>query len=276
VPEIVAVAEELGAALTPVPFLSSTVMAGQVLARCGGTDEVLNALATGRQTAAVGVLSSAAGAMTGVAPAVPDGVGARWLVAVVGNRLALVDLQQSGVVVTPVDSLDLSRPAARIALDHVQSQTLTDDASAVLTASRPVIRVAVAAGQLGGAQECLDRTVSYVKERRQFGRAVGSFQAIKHTLADLLVQVELARSAVDRAVAVHEDPRAFTEAALVARIWCTDAYRLVSAEAVQLHGGIGFTWEHDAHLYFRRARADAALLGTVAAAHKKLAGLLDW
>ncbi|HEY2832784.1 MAG TPA: acyl-CoA dehydrogenase family protein [Sporichthyaceae bacterium] len=282
-PEILAVAEELGVHLLPVPFLTSTVMAGQILARCAGSDAVLTALAAGAETATVATVTAdrtpfarSGDRISGVAQAVPDGVGATWLIAAAGDTLALVDLRRPGVRVEPVASLDLSRPAARITLDEVTARILTEDATAAVSGALPMIRLAVAAEQLGGAQACLDRTVAHVKQRRQFGRAIGSFQAVKHTLADMLVQVELARSAVDRAVQAPDDPATLAEAALVARVWCCDAYRFVSAEAVQLHGGIGFTWEHDAHLYFRRARADAAMLGTVAAAREELAALLAW
>ncbi len=271
--EIAAVAEELGAALLPVPFLTSTVMAGQVISRCD-VPEVLAEVAAGSATA---VLASV---VDGVAAAVPDGAGARWLVASEGDALGLVDLAADGVVVEPLSSLDLSRPTARISFPAAARTVLDVDAAAVLAEASAVGRVAVAAESLGGAQRCLDTTVSYVKERRQFGRVIGSFQAVKHTLADLLVQVEMARSAVDRAVEVAttspDDLDALVEASLVAQIWCSDAYRLVSAEAVQLHGGIGFTWEHDAHLYFRRARANATLLGPVTAARESLAAHLAW
>ncbi len=272
VPEIAAVAEEIGAQLLPVPFLTSTVMAGQILAGCGPAGEpALETIASGRETAVFASLAPAAGH-----PVVPDAAGARWLVARIGEALELIDLRSAGVTVEAVESLDLCRPAARITIDDVPSRRLGDGAPEMVSAARTVWRVAVAAEQLGGAQACLDRTVAYVKERRQFGRAVGSFQAVKHTLADMLVQVEMARSAVDRAVEAHSDPAALAEAALVAQIWCSDAFRFVSAEAVQLHGGIGFTWEHDAHLYFRRARADAVLLGPVTAAREDLATLLAW
>jgi alkylation response protein AidB-like acyl-CoA dehydrogenase len=190
------------------------------------------------------------------------------MVVVGDGTVGLVDLRRT--TPEPLESLDLSRPCARIST--AAAIPLIGD----LTRARSVIRVAVAAEQLGGAQACLDRTVVHVKERRQFGRAIGSFQAVKHTLADMLVQVEMARSAVGRAVAADRDRDAFAEAALVAQIWCADAFRFVSAETVQLHGGIGFTWEHDAHLYFRRARADVALLGTTATAREELAALLAW
>jgi alkylation response protein AidB-like acyl-CoA dehydrogenase len=261
VPEIAAVAEELGYHLLPVPFLTSTVMAGQILARADVPLDVLAGIASGREVAAI--------SRGGV---VPSGLGATWLVDV--DAGVLVDLGGEGVTVEPLESLDLSRPCARITYDDSAVRPLAQPLE--MSSAMVGIRVAVAAEQLGGAQACLDRTVAYVKERRQFGRAVGSFQAVKHTLADMLVQVEMARSAVDRAVAASEDAAALAEAALVAQVWCSDAFRFVSAEAVQLHGGIGFTWEHDAHLYFRRARADAALLGTVAAAREELATLLAW
>ena len=99
------------------------------------------------------------------------------------------------------------------------------------------------------------------KIRHQFSRPIGSFQAIKHKLADLLLLVEMGRSAIDRALLVEQDPTRLAEAAAVAQIWCSDAFTTVSTENVHIHGGIGFTWEHDAHLYFRRARADEELLG---------------
>ena len=263
VPEIAAVTEELGYHLLPVPFLTSTVMAGQILSRFADTPAgVLAGIASGREVAAY----APRGAV------VPGGLGATWLVEADGDSLALVDLREASV--EPVESLDLARPCARVTHDAAAVQPLAQPSQ--MTAAMVVWRVALAAEQLGGAQACLDRTVAYVKERRQFGRPVGSFQAVKHTLADMLVSVEMARSAVDRAVAAADDLAALAEAALVAQVWCSDAFRFVSAEAVQLHGGIGFTWEHDAHLYFRRARADAVLLGTTAAAREELAALLAW
>ncbi|CAM5643497.1 Acyl-CoA dehydrogenase OS=Streptomyces alboniger OX=132473 GN=CP975_15135 PE=3 SV=1 [Streptomyces alboniger] len=136
--------------------------------------------------------------------------------------------------------------------------------------------MALAAEQLGGAQAALDLTVAHVRERTQFGRAIGSFQAVKHTCADMLLQVESARSAVVRAVRAAGSPQALAEAAAVAQSWCGEAFTSVAAECVQLHGGMGFTWEHDAHLYFRRAQSDAVLLGGAAHHRERLAGLLGW
>ena len=119
-----------------------------------------------------------------------------------------------------------------------------------------VALVVLAAEQVGGAAACLDMAVEYAKIRHQFSRPIGSFQAIKHKLADLLLLVEMGRSAVDRALLAEQDPARLAEAAAVAKIWCSDAFTTVTTENVHIHGGIGFTWEHDAHLYFRRARAD--------------------
>ena len=118
--------------------------------------------------------------------------------------------------------------------------------------------------------------VEYAKIRHQFSRPIGGFQAIKHKLADLLLLVEMGRSAIDRALLVEQNPARLAEAAAVAKIWCSDAFTTVTTENVHIHGGIGFTWEHDAHLYFRRARADEALLGDATVHRERLATLLSW
>jgi len=119
-------------------------------------------------------------------------------------------------------------------------------------------------------------TVEYAKLRHQFSRPIGSFQVVKHRLVDMLGSVEFASSAVDRAVASGDDPSALAESASVAAAWCGDAFKDVCADAIQVHGGIGFTWEHDAHLFFRRAHADAVLLGDGAFHRGRIADLLSW
>ena len=147
--------------------------------------------------------------------------------------------------------------------------------SASFTSQLPVplgARVALAAEQLGGAERCLDMAVEYAKQRHQFGRAIGSFQAIKHKCADMLLQVECARSAVYYAawVATHQ-PGELRTAAALAKIACSEAYFHCAGENIQIHGGIGFTWEHDAHLHFKRARAARAWLGTPGKLRERLA-----
>jgi alkylation response protein AidB-like acyl-CoA dehydrogenase len=291
--EVAAVCEELGRALLPVPFLSSTVIAGQVLAAAGpAAGPALERVAAGEiaataVTGADGVwdpagvaLRADSGTVDGVVPFVLDGAAAALFVVAAmtaeGPDLFVVD--GTGVEAVAVPALDLSRGSAVVTFTDAPATRLTTGGSAesAVVPALDVAAVALAAEQLGGAQACLDLTLAYVKERLQFGRPVGSFQAIKHTCADLLVLVETCRSAVVRAVEAEGSPDALAEAAAVAQAWCSQAYRTVTAETVQLHGGIGFTWEHDAHLYFRRARADAMLLGGTAHHQERLASLLSW
>ncbi|MBR7194801.1 acyl-CoA dehydrogenase family protein [Gordonia sp. SCSIO 19800] len=291
--ELVVVAEELGAGLLPVPFLS-TALAAQVLIRSGGADDALEQIAEGAPAALLGldrhgwydpdaipfeIESGTAGAtVSGVVASALGAARARWFVVPAhtpdGPALFLCDATHPGVSATPLPTLDLSRAHAAVTLSEVPVRRLDSVGSPedVILPALDAACIVLAAEQVGGAQRILDRTVDYVKERRQFDRAIGSFQAVKHTLADLLVLVESSRSAVTRAV----DADDLAEASSLARAWCSDAYRTVSAEALQLHGGIGFTWEHDCQLYFRRARADAQLLGTSTFHRERLAVTLGW
>ncbi|MEU6260895.1 acyl-CoA dehydrogenase [Streptomyces sp. NPDC047043] len=295
---IAAVCEELGRVLAPVPLLSSTVLAGQVLAGCGTADTALGQLAEGVvhalavvapdgtwQADAVPVAVSWQGSvplLDGTAPFVLDGADAETLVVAAtgadGVDLFLADPREPGVTVRRVPTLDLSRGQAIVTFDGARARALTagGEGADVVSRALDVALVALAAEQLGGAQAALDTTVAHVRDRTQFGRAIGGFQAIKHACADMLLQVEAARSAVVRAVRAEGSPRALAEAAAVAQAWCGEAFVSVAAECVQLHGGMGFTWEHDAHLYFRRAQSDAVLLGGAAHHRERLAALLGW
>nr|WP_241727010.1 acyl-CoA dehydrogenase [Dietzia sp. SLG310A2-38A2] len=287
------VAEEVGAAVLPVPYLS-TVLAAQILSRTQGADDVLGEIVEGAPAAFLGLdprgwwspsgptvtlgPGGADGALWGEATPVLGAAGAHWFVVAArtpdGVELVACDARHPGVSTTPLRTLDLSRAHASVTLSEVPARRLgsPDSVDAAVCHALDVAIVVLAAEQLGGAQASLDNTVAYVKERRQFGRAVGGFQAVKHSLADQLVLVESSRSAVSRAVeSGHLD-----EAAALARAWCSDAYRTVSAEALQLHGGIGFTWEHDCHLYYRRARADAQLFGGSDFHRERLATALQW
>ncbi|MGW3032905.1 acyl-CoA dehydrogenase family protein [Streptomyces sp. NPDC001178] len=295
---IAAVCEELGRVLAPVPLFSSTVLAGQVLAGCGTADKALGRLAEGVVHAlavvspdgtwradAVPVAVSWQGGvplLDGTAPFVLDGADAEALVVAAtgadGVDLFLADPREPGVTVRRVPTLDLSRGQAVVTFDGARARTLTagGEGAGVVSRALDVALVALAAEQLGGAQAALDMTVAHVRDRTQFGRAIGGFQAVKHACADMLLQVEAARSAVVRAVRAEGSPGALAEAAAVAQAWCGEAFVSVAAECVQLHGGMGFTWEHDAHLYFRRAQSDAVLLGGAAHHRERLAALLGW
>lgn len=297
--EITVVCEELGRALAPVPLLSSTVLAGQVLAGCGTAHAALAELAEGKVHAlavvaadgtwrpgavpvAVSAWHGSVPVLDGTAPFVLDGADAEALVVAAtgadGVDLFLVDPREPGVTVRRVPTLDLSRGQAVVTFSGAHARPLTagGEGAEIVTRALDVALVAQAAEQLGGAQATLDMTVAHVRDRTQFGRAIGGFQAVKHTCADMLLQVEAARSAVVRAVRAAGSPGALAEAAAVAQSWCGEAFVFVAAECVHLHGGMGFTWEHDAHLYFRRAQSDAVLLGGAAHHRERLAGLLGW
>ena len=297
--ELLAVSEELGASLAAVPFLSSTVLAGQILLRCGAVaTDALGEIASGAiATAAIvdaagrleraGVLRAesvdgASAVVSGRSSFVTDGSSATLLVVSVagpdGVDLALVDPSGPGVTRRALRVLDFSRPQAEITFDAAPAQLLTQGGTGLpaLRAGLDIALLALAAEQLGGCQRAFDLTLDYVKIRRQFNREIGSFQAIKHRLADALALVEQARSAVDRTTWDDLDDAALADAAAIASAWCSEAFLAVTAEMVQLHGGIGFTWEHDAHLYFRRARADSVLWGDASYHRERLATLRGW
>jgi alkylation response protein AidB-like acyl-CoA dehydrogenase len=289
--EVLAVAEELGATLAPVPFLTSTVLCGQVLAACGpaaapwleriAAGEIAAPAFTDRRGvwAADGVDCTSDGTtVTGSVRFVPFGVSAAFLVVAArtesGIDVFVVEAADATPTALPV--LDFSRPVASLALEAAPATRLTEagTGASAIDAGVEVALLAVAADQLGGTQYCFDMTLEYVKVRRQFNREIGSFQAIKHRMADALMLVEMARSGLEK-VTWSETESLPAEASLL-KAWGSDSYLDVAAEAVQLHGGIGFTWEHDAHLYFRRARFDAAFLGDAPYHRERLATLLAW
>jgi alkylation response protein AidB-like acyl-CoA dehydrogenase len=192
-----------------------------------------------------------------------------------------VEAGSPGLTVEPLVTLDLTRRQAHVALDGVRAvRVTTGDARATLDATADVARAMLACEQAGGASWCLDDAVSHARTRVQFGRPIGSFQATKQKAADLLIQVESARSAAiaaAQAAADHlaargagadppsagrlADLPALDVVASVAKVYCSDAYVQVAGENIQIHGGIGFTWEHDAHLYYKRAWTSRELLG---------------
>lgn len=289
--EILAVAEELGATLAPVPFVSSTVLAGQILAACGApAAPYLERIAAGEiaapaitddrgrwEPAAITVRLDG-GAVDGTVRFVPFGGSAAFFVVACrdGEGISVAVVEAADANVTPLDSLDFSRPSASVTFRSAPATVVSraDSGEAAVTAGVDIALLAVAADQLGGSQRCFDMTLDYVKVRKQFNREIGSFQAVKHRMADALMLVEMARSGLEK-VTWGPVENLGAEAS-VAKAWGSDAYNAVAAEAIQLHGGIGFTWEHDAHLFFRRARYDAAFLGDATVHRERVARLLNW
>ena len=274
--------EEAGRVLLPGPFFATVVLAGSLL--LAAESGLLPALADG--TLRAGFAWSAAdqadtplgpaeqGAdgwtVSGEARGVLDGAEADVLLVLGdGPVLLAVARDQRGVTCEPLVTLDLTRPAATVRLDQARGSLVSDDPTVVRRGLQHA-RLGLAAEQVGGAQRCLDLAVQHALLREQFGRRIGSFQAVKHKLADMAVRVELARSAVWFAAREPEDARWTLAAAAL----CSETYLRVATDCIQVHGGIGFTWEHDAHLHYRRARADHAMLGTPRQHRRALAELI--
>jgi alkylation response protein AidB-like acyl-CoA dehydrogenase len=284
--ETAIVTEELGRAVAPVPFFGSAVLATAALLAAGET-ELLGRLASGEATATLVVpfgahagsdtgVEAHGGALSGLVASVLDAGEAQQLLVPAEGGLYVV--AASDARVRPVTSLDLTRPVADVTFDAAPARPLVEGAAAgrVLSRVGSVGAAMLAAEQLGLASRALDLTVDYLKTRHQFGRAVGSYQALKHRLADLWVQLTQARAVVRYAAAqVSGDDDGEAEvAAALAQAFCSPLAVHAAEEMLQLHGGIGFTWEHPAHLYLKRAKADAIGLGTPEAHRERLAELV--
>jgi alkylation response protein AidB-like acyl-CoA dehydrogenase len=194
--------------------------------------------------------------------------------------LFLVPGDAAGVSRKRLETMDMTRPQAEVTLDGV---LVPDDGLlgtegqgwSILERVNDVVVVALAVEQVGGAQACLDMAVEYAKVRHQFGRPIGSFQAIKHMCADMLVAVESARSAAYYAGwAVSEDNDEVPQVARLAKAYCSEAFFRCAADNIQVHGGIGFTWEHDAHLHLKRAKSSELMFGSPSEHRRRLADLI--
>ncbi len=285
--------EETGRVLLPGPFLASALSS---LAVRGAASEAqqrawLSALASGEQVAALAWIE-AGGRWDPEATALeaaPDGAGLRlqgtktvvlegaaadWLLVTArepgtageaGLLLALVLADDPGVRVTPLEAMDPLRRQARLELDGARGERLgapDQDGAAALRRLAAQAAIAVAAESVGAAARCLEMTVDYARERVQFGRPIGSFQAVQHKAADVLLELEMARAAASWACWVADrDGDELALAAHLAKAVCGDAYRLAAAESLQIHGGVGFTWEHDCQLHYKRALGSTLLFG---------------
>ena len=293
--------EQLGRRVACVPYFSTACLAATALASCPDSPPAtgwLAKIAEGACSATLAlpfelpagaghlpvVAEEAAGgyALSGTIEQVIDGARADLLliparIANEGQSIGLfaIDVATApGLSITPLDTLDATRPIARIVLDEIRVNrdalfAVGAVASQVLERAGWFAALALAAEQLGGAQQCLDLTLDYTGQRVQFGRAIASFQAVKHRCAQMMVRIESARSAVLGAAHAWdaEAGGAVPGAALrgdvaAAKAAANDAYAFCAQEAIQLHGGVGFTWEYDPHLYFKRAQASGAQFGS--------------
>ncbi|MBN9739233.1 MULTISPECIES: acyl-CoA dehydrogenase family protein [unclassified Pseudonocardia] len=286
--ESAVVSEELGRAVAPVPFLG-TAVAGALLLELG-EEELLPQIASGELGAAVAVPFGATAGVSGVpvtvdgrtlygsVRGVADALVADVLLVPVGDALYAVGSESEGLVRTPVVSLDMTRPLVDLSFDGVSARPVArgPNVPAAVDAALRIGAVLLASEQLGVAERCLDMTVEYLGVRSQFARVLGSYQALKHRLADLWVLITQARAVARYAAecAAVGSPDLPVAAAL-AQAHCSVVVQQAAEECVQLHGGIGFTWEHPAHLYLKRAKSSAIAFGTPERHRAVLADLID-
>jgi alkylation response protein AidB-like acyl-CoA dehydrogenase len=297
------VLEELGAALYPGPYLASAVLAASAL--LASTDEaakhdLLPGIASGSTIATLAFTEDDGSWEPSVIKLAATSDADRWrldghksfvldghtadlilVVARIGDALSLFAIDRAaathaggGLGSNELQTLDQTRRLGRLEFSAVPARLIgaPGDGGPILDKTLDIAAIAMAAEQLGGAQRALDMAVGYAKIRHQFGRPIGSFQAIKHRCADLLLEVESLRSAVGyAAAAVAEDSPEIPVLAALVKALASDTYFHVAAENIQIHGGIGFTWEHDAHLYFKRAKSTELFLGDASYHRERLA-----
>ena len=285
--ELIIVLEEMGRALLCAPYFSSVVLAANALIHSGDDDakgELLPQIAGGTvatvafteengkwDESGITMQATASGdghTLDGTKMYVLDGATADIIIVAArtaaGVSLFQVATDAPGLTRTSLSTMDQTRKQAKLDFAGTPAKLIGTDGGgwAVLSQMLDLAAVALAAEQVGGAQMCLDMAVEYAKVRVQFGRPIGSFQAIKHKCADMLLEVESAKSAAYYAgwcAAELNDELAST--ASLAKAYCSEAYFHAAAENIQIHGGIGFTWEHPAHLYFKRAKSSELLFG---------------
>jgi alkylation response protein AidB-like acyl-CoA dehydrogenase len=293
--ELEAVMEAAGAALLCSPLLASGVLAAAFLQALGdeaAKTRLLPGIAAGTTIATLALTGEAGawtedgvevvadgGSLSGTVSYVLHGQNANVLIVLARTEAGVaafeVDPKASGVSIEALPTFDHTLRLARIRLDKAAGRRLSGEAWPAAKAALDLGLIALAGEQAGAAGRCLAMTVDYAKERFQFGRAIGSFQAVKHMAADLLLESESATSAARHAASRLADGAPDAEAALsLAAFACADAFVKIAADAIQMHGGIAFTWEHPAHLFLRRARADAQLLGTPAAHRERFLAAL--
>jgi len=272
--ELCVIQEQLGYALAPTPFLST--VAGGLLLAAGGTEAQrerwLAPLAEGTVRATVACWDAGSGqrsprasalepdgtTLTGVKTAVTDaGTSDVLVVTAAGGRLFAVDRRGPGVAVEPAESLDPTRKLSTVRLDGARAEELDAGDPRSIDLAWHTIVTATAAESVGVAQRAMEMAVRYASERRQFGRPIGAYQAVSHACAQMLLEVEGARSTVLHAAwAIDNEPQTAPLAASMAKAYAGDAGWRVPASALQVHGGIGFTWEHDLHFWLRRGKAN--------------------
>ena len=278
--ERVLVAEEMGKVLFMSPYFATCVMATDLLQTIGGkvADQYLAQIAKGLRTATVTKIDTFAisNTFSGKAENVIDGENSDVILVVAGDKLIAIDAKDKGTSVGSVKTMDQTRSLADIYFENTKYTMVSTDTNLTnkIETARANSAITLASEQVGGAEALLGMTVSYIKERKQFGRVIGSFQALKHRCADMMMVIEEARSAVYLAAAKSKTDE-MMEYAAIAKSVASETFFKVAGDSIQLHGGVGVTWEYDLHFYFKRARAGLSLLGTPEYWREKIAESIE-
>ncbi|MFZ1974121.1 MAG: acyl-CoA dehydrogenase family protein [Candidatus Acidiferrales bacterium] len=287
--ELMLLMEEAGRALLPGPFFSTVVLAGSVLDAVGTSahkNKYLAPICRGEVRATVAIpeaggswdpeamhMNAQGGKLTGEKFFIPDAAVADFIIVVARNGVFIVDPKASGVKISPMASMDLTRKLYAIEFSNAAAEEIGTTAN--LARALDIATTALAAELVGGMQRTLDLTVEYAKTRKQFGKPIGMFQAVQHQCADMYLETESARSAVYYAGwALEENPSDAPKAVSIAKMYASDAARTVGNRGIQIHGGMGFTWENDIHLYYRRAKASETAFGDATFHRERIASLV--
>jgi len=287
--ELMLLMEEAGRALLPGPFFSTVVLAGSVLDAVGTPErkrKYLEPICKGevRSTVAnleVGAswnlrdiqLSAVNGKLNGEKFFVSDAAVADFLIVVARNGVFVVDSKARGLKISPMSGMDLTRKLSVVEFNNTPADELGSNLN--LPRAFDIATAALAAELVGGMQRTLDVTVEYAKTRKQFGKPIGIFQAVQHQCADMYLETESSRSAVYYAGwALEESCPDATTAVSIAKMYCSDTARTVGNRGIQIHGGMGFTWENDLHLYYRRAKASETAFGDATFHRERIASMV--
>jgi alkylation response protein AidB-like acyl-CoA dehydrogenase len=289
--ELVLLMEEAGRALLPGPLFSTVALAGSVLDNVATKEQKKKYLAPicrGDARSTVAFLENTAswdladvhltaanGKLKGEKLFVPDAAIADWLIVIARNGVFLVDAKAPEVRVEAMLGMDLTRKLYSIHFDNASGEKLGEASGLGLTRAVDIATAALTAEMVGGMQRTLDLTVEYAKTRKQFGKPIGIYQAIQHQCADMYLETESSRSAVYYAAwALQENAPDAAAAVSIAKMYASDASRTVGNRGIQVHGGMGFTWENDLHLYYRRAKASETAFGDASFHRERLARLV--
>jgi len=287
--ELMLLMEEAGRALLPGPFFSTVVLAGSVLEAVGTVTQKKKYLAPicrGEVRATVALVESTSswnprdvqlgatnGKLSGEKLFVTDAAIADFIIVVAHNGVFLVDSKARGLKISPMSGMDLTRKLYAVEFSNTPAEEI--GGTKELARALDIATAALAAELVGGMQRTLDLTVEYAKTRKQFGKPIGMFQAVQHQCADMYLETESSRSAVYYAGwALEENSPDAPTAVSIAKMYASDAARTVGNRGIQIHGGMGFTWENDLHLYYRRAKASETAFGDATFHRERIARLV--